>query len=81
MSEPCKVYIPIAESCTRLHAAQVVALGDLVGFELFSYNKVKAYRSVKRWTSPDRLPPILDFPVLVEWQLGCRSNRGRQDEF
>src|ERR1700737_2031479 len=31
--------------------------------------------------SPDWLPPILKFPVLVEWLLGCRSNRGRQNEF
>ena len=29
-------------------SAQVVALGDVVGLELFSYSKVKAYRSVKR---------------------------------
>jgi hypothetical protein len=31
--------------------------------------------------SSNSLPPILNLPLLVEWLLGCGSNRGRQDEF
>src|SRR6266700_5842873 len=58
--------------------ARVVAVADVVGLELLSYNKVKACISSNEPASPDWLPPILRFPLLVEWLLACRSNRGRQ---